>query len=600
MLAKRKVIWAVTILFLIQAAACSSGGGGDEPTPPPARIAVPDVTGLDRTTAESNIVSAGLTVGTITNQSSDTVPSGDVISQNPASTSMVNAGSAVNLVISTGPANIAVPDVVGRSQAQATTDINAAGLVVGTITQQNDNNAPVGDVIGQDPVSATMVSAGTAVNLIVSSGPANIAVPNVVGLSQAQATTAINAAGLVVGTVTQQNDNNVPIGDIISQDPVSATMVSAGSAVDLVVSTGPATIAVPDVVGLSQAQATTDINAAGLVVGTVTQQNDNNVPVGNVISQDPVSATLVSAGSAVDLLISNGPAANVAVPNVIGLSQAQATTDINTAGLVVGTVTQQNDNNVPLGNVISQNPVAATLVVPGSAVDLTISQGPAATTFSDEFNADSLNEWSLRHVVEGTAAQYTTLDINQSTAGRLTIIPTLTPGWFDDGDAPLIFKMLTGNFAVHVRVLADSVSNPGQPPGSDFNSAGLLARNPAGATGPENYIMLNTGRQDGRIATRVGSETKTTVNSNSTLFLDQGANFGELILCRIGDNFHSFRFLDGDAGWSQTDVFARPDLPNTLQVGMVALSFGAPPDLRAEFDFIRLRPTPSIPTDCTP
>jgi len=533
MLATRKVIWAITILFLIQAAACTSGGGGgDEPTPPPATIAVPDVTGLDQATAESNITAAGLIVGTITNQSSDTVPAGDIISQDPASTTMVSAGTAVNLVVSSGPANIAVPDVVGLSQAQATTDINAAGLVVGTVTQQNNNNVPVGNVISQDPVPATLVSAGTAVNLVVSNGPANIAVP--------------------------------------------------------------------DVVGLSQAQATTDINAAGLVVGTVTQQNDNSAPVGDVISQDPVSATMVSAGTAVDLVVSNGPAASIAVPDVVGLSQAQATADINAAGLVVGTVTQQNDNNVPVGDVISQDPVAATLVLPGAAVNLTISQGPAATGFSDEFNSNSLNNWSLRHVVEGTPAQYTTLDINQSTPGHLTIIPTLTPGWFDDGDAPLVFKMLTGNFAVHIRVLADSVTNPGQPPGSDFNSAGLLARNPAGATGPENYIMLNTGRQNATIPTGVGSETKTTFNSNSTLFLDQGANSGELILCRIGDNFHSFRFLDGDAGWSRTDVFSRPDLPSTLQVGLVALGFGAPPDLRAEFDFIRLRPTPSIISDCTP
>ena len=79
---------------------------------------------------------------------------------------------------------------------------------------------------------------GSAVALVVSSGPAPVAVPNVVGLSQAAAETAITGAGLTVGTVTNQNSDTVPSGDVISQSPAAGASVAPGSAVALVVSSG--------------------------------------------------------------------------------------------------------------------------------------------------------------------------------------------------------------------------------------------------------------------------------------------------------------------------------------------------------------------------
>jgi len=112
----------------------------------------------------------------------------------------------------------------------------------------------------------------------------------------------------------------------------------------------------------------------------------------------------------------------------------------------------------------------------------------------DDFSVDSLEQWSLRHQTEATNAQYTVLDINQTTTGALTIQPTLTPGWFAANDAPLVYRLVSGNFAVEAAVTATSATDPTLPPQSEFNSAGLMARNPAGATGPENYVMVNIGR----------------------------------------------------------------------------------------------------------
>src|SRR5207244_761201 len=117
-------------------------------------------------------------------------------------------------------------------------------------------------------VAGTQVAPGTAVNLVISLG-APVSVPNVVGATQANATTAITGAGLVVGTVTSASSLAVPAGSVISQNPIAGTQVGSGTAVNMVVSTGPAPVSVPNVVNATQSAATTSITGAGLVVGTV-------------------------------------------------------------------------------------------------------------------------------------------------------------------------------------------------------------------------------------------------------------------------------------------------------------------------------------------
>src|SRR5271170_1832071 len=79
------------------------------------------------------------------------------------------------------------------------------------------------------------------------SGAKTVSVPNVVGMSQAAATTAITGAGLTLGTVTMASSATVASGDVISQSPVAGASVASGSAVNLTVSTGPALVSVPDV-----------------------------------------------------------------------------------------------------------------------------------------------------------------------------------------------------------------------------------------------------------------------------------------------------------------------------------------------------------------
>ncbi len=341
----------------------------------PEQVAVPNVVGQTEAVAGASITSAQLTVGAVTQEHSDTIPVGQVTSQNPAAATQVNKNSAVNFVVSKGPEQVAVPNVVGQTEAVAGTTITAAQLTLGAVTQENSDTVPAGQVISQNPAAATQVNKNSAVNLVVSKGPEQVAVPNVVGQTEAVAGTTITAAQLTLGAVTQENSDTVPAGQVISQNPAAATQVNKNSAVNLVVSKGLEQVAVPNVVGQTETVASTTITAAQLTVGAVTQEHSDTVPNGQVMSQNPGAATQVNKNSAINLVVSKGPE-QVAVPNVVGQTEAVAGTTITGAQLTVGAVTQEHSDTVPNGQVMSQNPGAATQVNKNSAVNLVVSKGP--------------------------------------------------------------------------------------------------------------------------------------------------------------------------------------------------------------------------------
>ncbi|MEE8465681.1 MAG: PASTA domain-containing protein [Dehalococcoidia bacterium] len=150
---------------------------------PAAFLIVPNVVALPQGEAEAVIESAGLTVGSINTANSTTMPAGDVIIQSPLAGTSVALGSAVNLVVSLGLAQVEVPDVVGLPQAAARDTIVAAGLTVGTINTANSTTVPAGDVISQSPLAGTLAALDSAVNLMVSLGPVQVQATPAIRLS---------------------------------------------------------------------------------------------------------------------------------------------------------------------------------------------------------------------------------------------------------------------------------------------------------------------------------------------------------------------------------------------------------------------------------
>jgi len=347
---------------------------------PAAQVDVPNIVELRRVSAVAAIVQAGLTVGDVTRENNSTVPRLHVISQNPAGGTIVEEGSPVDLVLSKGPAIVTVPDVVGQVGAAAEIEIRFAGLTRGEVTTEYSSNVPAGLVISQDPIGGTTADQGSAVDFVISQGPVQVAVPDVVGQPQADAQVAITGAGLIEGVVTEENSSEVAAGSVIRQNPTGGTTVNEGSPVDLVVSLGPVQVTLPEVRGMPLVNATADLNSVGLTVGVVGEEYSTEL-VDWVLSQNPAPPGSVDEGSAVDLVVSKGPAA--IVPNVVDQMEAAARTAIVDAGLTVGTVTPENSSTVLEGAVISQNPTAGAEVAPGSEVNLVVSLGPVQVTVPD-------------------------------------------------------------------------------------------------------------------------------------------------------------------------------------------------------------------------
>jgi eukaryotic-like serine/threonine-protein kinase len=160
-------------------------------------------------------------------------------------------------------------------------------------------------------VALAGLGAAYAAGVFTSDEPAKqVAVPDLTGMTEAGAATALQQAGLKVGTVTQEQSDKGPADTVVAQDPAAATKVVEGTAVALTVSSGaspspPASVAVPDVVGSTQAAAVQSLGAAGFVV--VITQESSLTPAGEVVSQSPTGGVLATSGSTVTISVSSGP-----------------------------------------------------------------------------------------------------------------------------------------------------------------------------------------------------------------------------------------------------------------------------------------------------
>jgi len=164
---------------------------------------------------------------------------------------------------------------------------------------------------------------------------------------------------------------------VLSQDKAPGSEVPAGSFIDFVVSRGVEPGVVPDIVGELRSDAEADIAAAGLVVGTVTEQYSDTVRKDRVIRQTPAAGAEIAKGSAVNFVVSLGKeqGETSTVPNVVNTPIASARAAITAAGFTVGVETERYDETAEAGWVMAQSPAGGTQSAPGSPVDLVVSLG---------------------------------------------------------------------------------------------------------------------------------------------------------------------------------------------------------------------------------
>src|SRR5581483_4661494 len=194
------------------------------------KVGVPDVTGQTEQAADGILRRAGLNpVPQL--RSSSTVPTGLVISQSPEAGKRVGDGSRVTLIVSGGPASAPVTDVEGLSEQDALKKLKKAGFKP-RVTKQASSTAASGKVIGTNPPAGTVEQLGSGVDVLVSSGPAPVTVPDVTGQSLSAAEATLTNAELEVGTVSKRESTGQQPGTVFSQSPSDGASVKAKSRVD--------------------------------------------------------------------------------------------------------------------------------------------------------------------------------------------------------------------------------------------------------------------------------------------------------------------------------------------------------------------------------
>ena len=199
-----------------------------------------------------------------------------------------------------------VPRVLGLSLSEASAQLRKAGLQVQDGGAEPHPTAPQGTVFWQDPPPGVTAPAGLRVTLVSSDGPPKIPVPDVVGLEGPLAQKLIQAAGLSVAQV-ESVQAAAPEGVVMLTRPAATTVSSPGAPVTIVVSRGAPTIPVPDLLGMSQADARTRLEVDGLALGTVTRRRTSDANPGTVVGQKPAAATLAAPGTVVDIVVARSP-----------------------------------------------------------------------------------------------------------------------------------------------------------------------------------------------------------------------------------------------------------------------------------------------------
>ncbi|MGQ0823932.1 MAG: PASTA domain-containing protein [Actinomycetota bacterium] len=264
-----------------------------------------------------------------------------------------------------GASSVEVPGLVGRAVDDARARADAAGLAFDVVEERAAPDA-AGTIIDQDPTAGSFTR-GDGIDVVVSTGPANVEVPDLIGVPIAEADAALNAAGLVVAPREEFHDT-VPLDHVIALEPSPGTEIAPDSTVVVVKSKGHAPVPVPDVARATFADAHTTLTAGGFQV----QQGEafsNTVDAGRVVETIPAIGAEAQFGSVIQVVVSKGPDL-VVVPDLEGMTAEEAVAELDAVGL---------DNEVrgfrPGRVVRIQDPDPGTQIVRGSTVVLVLSDG---------------------------------------------------------------------------------------------------------------------------------------------------------------------------------------------------------------------------------
>ncbi len=294
--------WLFALVLLLAGAAAGTGWYFN--AGPGALVTVPDVAGQSPEAASAALTDAGLVAADApATATHPTIPAGTTVGTEPGAGGSLQRGSEVTLILSGGPAAIALPTLVGIPESDAIAAIEDAGFTTQSSITQFDGAVAAGvviDALGEDQSSlagATTYAEQRPITLVVSLGP----IPDVTGQPLSTALATLEDAGLVGTEGAREYSDTIDEGSVISATPAVEGVVRPGASFDLLISDGPAPVTVPDVRGETRVDATAELEALGLRVSF----NPIFIPFegSTVTGTDPAAGAVVERGTTVTLFL---------------------------------------------------------------------------------------------------------------------------------------------------------------------------------------------------------------------------------------------------------------------------------------------------------
>jgi serine/threonine-protein kinase len=227
-------------------------------------------------------------------------PFDQVVDQDPNPREEADEGSTVTLEVSGGPGTVRVPTVRGLPQAVAIEALDKRDLKA-TVDRRPSDTVDKGLAIRTVPAAGEQVERGERIQLFVSSGPEQVEVPDVTGLSRDSAETLLTKAGLE--PAVEERESKEPVDDVIAQNPAAGTELDRGSTVTITVSTGIEMVSVPNVVGLNRRDASAQLRGVGLVPAVREVDVTDATQDGMVVDQRPAAGIELEKGRDVVIMV---------------------------------------------------------------------------------------------------------------------------------------------------------------------------------------------------------------------------------------------------------------------------------------------------------
>ena len=361
---RRPGAWMIALLALVLVAAAAAGYVmSAHPFTPVPQVAVRNYVNMPDAQAQKTIVNSGLTFKAV-RQTSDTVPANHVMSQDPAPGTKIARGSAVQLIVSSGPPTVGLRDVVGYTLDDAQKDLVGDKLSV-NVVQKYDPSAK-GTVLSESPTAGSKVRQNAKITLVVSQGPAPVKMPRLTGLTIDKARDIAAKDGFTVNISETAPFANVPANVIESQDVPAGTQIPAdhSTTVNVVLSSGGGLSMVPNVIGSDLASAQQQVKSAGFAAAVHYLVEPSSANNGQIVSEDPQQGTQAEKGSTIQITLS----VSGEIPDTNGMTLDQAKAELANYGYTIGNVTPTTEGSG--GNVVRTEPEAGTELAPGSSVNI--------------------------------------------------------------------------------------------------------------------------------------------------------------------------------------------------------------------------------------